>query len=127
MNPLDGTNYLDTVSADRTAGNLDLPRHRDTILHPCENEILDAVIQSESRFEVSLWKVASYAISTRSSFLTIRGLVNRLVHPVVPPHVDYSLTPIGAKFAEAIALLCNWAEKNKAMLKQVDRTLNRAD
>jgi hypothetical protein len=40
-------------------------------LHPCENEILDAVIQSESRFEVSLWKAASYAISTRSSFLTI--------------------------------------------------------
>ena len=56
-----------------------------------------------------------------------RGLVNRLVHPVVPPHVDYNLTPIGAKFAEAVALLCNWAEKNKAMLKQVDRTLNRAD
>jgi DNA-binding HxlR family transcriptional regulator len=56
-----------------------------------------------------------------------RGLVNRLVHPVVPPHVDYSLTPIGRKFAEAVALLCNWAEKNKAMLKQVDRTVNRAD
>jgi DNA-binding HxlR family transcriptional regulator len=56
-----------------------------------------------------------------------RGLVNRLVHPVVPPHVDYSLTPIGAKFAEAVALLCNWAEKNKAMLKQVYGTLNRAD
>jgi DNA-binding HxlR family transcriptional regulator len=55
------------------------------------------------------------------------GLVHRLVHPVVPPHVDYSLTPIGAKFAEAVAFLCNWAEKNKAMLKQVDRTLNRAD
>jgi len=56
-----------------------------------------------------------------------RGLVNRLVHPVVPPHVDYSLTPIGAKFAEAVALLCNWAEKNKAMLKEIDRTLYRAD
>src|SRR6202521_2264243 len=56
-----------------------------------------------------------------------RGLVHRLVHPVVPPHVDSTLTPVGAKFAEAVALLCNWAEKNKAMLKQVDRTLNRAD
>jgi hypothetical protein len=31
VNPLDGTNYLDTASADRTPGNLDLPRHRDTI------------------------------------------------------------------------------------------------
>src|ERR1700674_5534525 len=56
-----------------------------------------------------------------------RGLVHRLVHPVVPPHVDYTLTPVGAKFAEAVALLCNWAEKNNAMLKQADRTLNRAD
>jgi DNA-binding HxlR family transcriptional regulator len=56
-----------------------------------------------------------------------RGLVNRLVHPVVPPHVDYSLTPIGAKFAEAVALLCNWAVKNQAMLKQVDRKLNHVD
>src|ERR1700680_352078 len=54
-----------------------------------------------------------------------RGLVNRLVHPVVPPHVDYSLTPIGAKFAEAVALLCAWAQKNKGILKQGARTINR--
>jgi DNA-binding HxlR family transcriptional regulator len=48
-----------------------------------------------------------------------RGLLNRLVHPVVPPHVDYSLTPSGKKFAQAVALLCEWAEHNKALLKQV--------
>jgi DNA-binding HxlR family transcriptional regulator len=48
-----------------------------------------------------------------------RGLLNRLVHPVVPPHVDYSLTPAGSKFAEAVALLCEWAVQNKALLKQV--------
>jgi DNA-binding HxlR family transcriptional regulator len=48
-----------------------------------------------------------------------RGLLNRLVHPVVPPHVDYSLTPAGTKFAEAVALLCEWAEQNKALLQQV--------
>jgi DNA-binding HxlR family transcriptional regulator len=41
-----------------------------------------------------------------------RGLLNRLVHPVVPPHVDYSLTPAGNKFAEAVALLCEWAVQN---------------
>src|SRR6202795_4385102 len=48
-----------------------------------------------------------------------RGLLNRLVHPVVPPHVDYSLTPAGNKFAAVVALLCGWAEQNKALLKQV--------
>src|ERR1700730_7056215 len=49
-----------------------------------------------------------------------RGLLDRLVHPVVPPHVDYTLTAVGAKFAEAVALLCAWAQKNKGILKRVD-------
>ena len=49
-----------------------------------------------------------------------RGLLDRLVHPVVPPHVDYTLTPVGTKFAEAVALLCAWAQNNKSILKRVD-------
>ena len=54
-----------------------------------------------------------------------RGLLNRLVHPVVPPNVDYSLTRAGNKFAEAVALLCEWAVQHKALLKQVaDKNTN---
>jgi DNA-binding HxlR family transcriptional regulator len=49
-----------------------------------------------------------------------RGLLDRLVHPVVPPHVDYTLTVVGTKFAEAVALLCEWAQKNKGILKRVN-------
>src|SRR5277367_1820604 len=49
-----------------------------------------------------------------------RGLLDRLVHPVVPPHVDYTLTPAGTKFAEAVALLCEWAQKNKRILRRVN-------
>jgi DNA-binding HxlR family transcriptional regulator len=49
-----------------------------------------------------------------------RRLLDRLVHPVVPPHVDYTLTPVGMKFAEAVALLCEWAQNNKGILKKVD-------
>src|SRR5687768_16398287 len=30
------------------------------------------------------------------------GLVTRTVHPVVPPHVDYALTPLGLSLAEAV-------------------------
>jgi DNA-binding HxlR family transcriptional regulator len=33
--------------------------------------------------------------------------------------LDYSLTPAGNKFAEAVALLCEWGVQNKALLKQV--------
>ena len=49
-----------------------------------------------------------------------RGLLERLVHPVVPPHVDYTLTAVGTKFAEAVALLCARAQNNKSILKRVD-------
>jgi DNA-binding HxlR family transcriptional regulator len=49
-----------------------------------------------------------------------RRLLDRLVHPVVPPHVDYTLTPVGTKFAEAVALLCAWAQKNQGILKRVN-------
>src|ERR1700676_4753676 len=48
------------------------------------------------------------------------GLLDRLVHPVVPPHVDYPLTVVGTKFAEAVALICEWAQKNKGILKRVN-------
>ena len=49
-----------------------------------------------------------------------RRLLDRLVHPVVPPHVDYTLTVVGTKFAEAVAFICEWAQKNKGILKRVN-------
>ena len=61
-------------------------------------------------------------LPTRQKGVTVSNrtlTLNRLVHPVVPPHVDYSLTPAGHKFAEAVTLLCEWAVQNKALLKQV--------
>lgn len=30
------------------------------------------------------------------------GVVHRLVHPVIPPHVDYSLTELGVRTATAV-------------------------
>lgn len=40
------------------------------------------------------------------------GLVSRTSHPVVPPHVDYALTPLGAEMAERIEALTGWIEGN---------------
>ncbi|MFN3766628.1 MAG: winged helix-turn-helix transcriptional regulator [Aliihoeflea sp.] len=38
------------------------------------------------------------------------GLVKRVAHEVVPPHVDYSLTPLGQEAAERVAALADWIE-----------------
>jgi DNA-binding HxlR family transcriptional regulator len=40
------------------------------------------------------------------------GLLLRHAHDVVPPHVDYSLTPLGAEVAERVMLLSGWIEDN---------------
>jgi DNA-binding HxlR family transcriptional regulator len=39
------------------------------------------------------------------------GLVKRTVHPVVPPHVDYTLTELGRRLGEAFCSVWVWAEK----------------
>lgn len=46
------------------------------------------------------------------------GLVSRKVHPVVPPMVEYSFTPLGTSLAEPLAGLCMWANENYTILKQ---------
>ena len=36
------------------------------------------------------------------------GLITRLVHPVVPPHVDYEITALGRTAVPAIETLRTW-------------------
>lgn len=36
------------------------------------------------------------------------GLLTRTVHPVVPPHVDYAITPLGRTTVPAIEALRTW-------------------
>lgn len=40
------------------------------------------------------------------------GLVTRTVHPVIPPHVDYKLTPLGLTLGEAFCGVWLWVEKH---------------
>ncbi|KJS55944.1 hypothetical protein VM98_10190 [Streptomyces rubellomurinus subsp. indigoferus] len=39
------------------------------------------------------------------------GFVLREAHPVIPPRVDYSLTPLGREAAELVAALAHWSER----------------
>jgi DNA-binding HxlR family transcriptional regulator len=57
-------------------------------------------------------------ISQRMLTLTLRrlqrdGLVNRTVHPVVPPQVDYDLTALGATLLDAVAPLVAWTRHHR--------------
>lgn len=40
------------------------------------------------------------------------GMVTRTIHPVIPPRVDYRLTPLGLSLGAAFCRVWIWAEKN---------------
>jgi DNA-binding HxlR family transcriptional regulator len=40
------------------------------------------------------------------------GLISRTVHPVVPPHVDYALTPLGRSLEPVIQALHAWGKQH---------------
>jgi DNA-binding HxlR family transcriptional regulator len=40
------------------------------------------------------------------------GLIHRQVYPVVPPMVEYSLTPLGETLIAPLKTLCNWASEH---------------
>ncbi|GAA3413517.1 helix-turn-helix domain-containing protein [Streptosporangium vulgare] len=57
-------------------------------------------------------------VSQRMLTVTLRhlerdGLVRRTVHPVVPPRVDYELTPLGVTLHDTIQSLVTWTEQHQ--------------
>jgi DNA-binding HxlR family transcriptional regulator len=57
-------------------------------------------------------------ISQRMLTVTLRGLerdglISRTVYPVVPPRVDYALTPLGETLLDAVCALFNWSEQHR--------------
>ncbi|HAK06202.1 MAG TPA: transcriptional regulator [Spartobacteria bacterium] len=53
------------------------------------------------------------------------GLVQRTVHPVVPPKVEYAITRLGRTLIEPLHALCRWSEKHLPEL-QANRARARA-
>jgi DNA-binding HxlR family transcriptional regulator len=46
------------------------------------------------------------------------GLVKRTVHPVIPPRVDYQLTPLGRSLSAAFCGVWVWAERHHGEIER---------
>ena len=53
--------------------------------------------------------------------LAYDGLVLRVARQVVPPHVEYSLTPLGREAAERLEVLVDWIEENFPLIEQAQQ------
>ncbi|GAA2455322.1 helix-turn-helix domain-containing protein [Actinomadura vinacea] len=98
----------------------------------CEvRQILDRIADKWSLLVIALLDQCSMrftelrreidGISQRMLARTLRhlerdGLVKRTVHPVVPPRVDYELTPLGADLHSTIKALVTWTEEHRAQI-----------
>lgn len=76
--------------------------------------VLVIALLGERGHRFSELKRSIEGISQRMLTLTLRqlerdGLVARTVHATVPPHVDYTLTPLGESVLEPITALTKWA------------------
>ena len=49
------------------------------------------------------------------------GLLTRTVHPVIPPHVDYTLTELGRSLGGAFCGVWIWAETHYAAIESARR------
>lgn len=57
---------------------------------------------------------AVVGISHRMLTVTVRklerdGLILRTEYPEIPPHTEYTLTPLGVNFTEPVIAIANWA------------------
>ena len=58
-------------------------------------------------------------VSQRMLTVTLRqlerdGLVSRTVYPVIPPHVEYSLTDLGRSLNATVTALVTWTESHQS-------------
>jgi len=56
--------------------------------------------------------VSERMLAQTLQWLESDGIVLRTAYPVVPPHVEYSLTPMGEEVAFRMKLLADWIEEN---------------
>ncbi|WP_428245507.1 winged helix-turn-helix transcriptional regulator [Ferrovibrio sp.] len=75
-------------------------------------ENLDAGPMRFSRLRERLPGVSQKMLTQTLRQLERDGLVARHVHPVVPPHVEYSLTPLGHSLGEVVCGLWQWTMQN---------------
>lgn len=65
--------------------------------------------------------VSERMLSQTLDTLEADGLVSRRSYPVVPPHVEYSLTPMGVELTPRIIALAEWIELNIWRVMEVRR------
>lgn len=92
----------------------------------CPMEISINVLGGKWKLKL-LWMIAQHPyrfnelqknldeITTRTLTVQLRelerdGMISRTIYPEIPPHVEYSLTPLGKSILPVLHTLCEWGK-----------------
>ena len=116
----------DALRSGKLAGNLlarDCPS-RDILKHVTSRwAVLTLIALQDRTIRFSALKRLIGGVSDRMLTQTLQtlerdGFVHRHAFEVVPPHVEYRLTPLGEEVAQHVRVLADWIEDNTAQIMQ---------
>lgn len=87
--------------------------------------ILVALLDGTLRFSQLRRKIGGVSermLAQTLQWLESDGFILRTSYPVVPPHVEYSLTPLGKEVSERVRILTDWIEENLAAILAAQET-----
>lgn len=87
--------------------------------------VVGCLTQGPRRFgelAAQLEGVTPKALTQTLRQLERHGLVLRTVHPVIPPHVEYELTPLGQTLRTPVEVLLRWTDDHHEMCSAAQRT-----
>lgn len=86
--------------------------------------VLVALMESTHRFSELRRKVGGVSekmLAQTLQYLEKDGFIDRVSHPVVPPHVEYSLTPLGREVGLQVGSLADWIECNMPKISKAQQ------
>ena len=89
--------------------------------------ILVALLEGTYRFSELRRRVDGVSermLAQTLQWLQQDGFVQRTAYPVVPPHVEYNLTPMGKEVAARVKTLADWIEDNIGVILARQRNKN---
>lgn len=77
------------------------------ILHVLEKRVLRT-----HEIQSAMLRVSPKMLTQTLRGMERDGLVQRMIRPVAPPHVEYALTRMGRSVIKPLRVLCSWAESH---------------
>ena len=87
--------------------------------------VLVALMEGTHRFSELRRKIGGVSekmLAQTLQQLVQDGFIRRVSYPVVPPHVEYSLTPLGDGIGRQVEALTDWIEINLPTIIKVQQT-----